>query len=48
MDQPNVISAVEDDDGLSPYRVFSRDEWAKLPGIGNSLAETLVEYAKAG
>jgi type I pantothenate kinase len=30
MDQPNVISAVEDDDGLSPYRVFSRDEWAKL------------------
>jgi type I pantothenate kinase len=30
MDQPNVISAVENDDGLSPYRVFSRDEWAKL------------------
>ncbi|MBF9196594.1 type I pantothenate kinase [Microvirga terrestris] len=30
MDQPNVVSAVEDDDGLSPYRVFSRDEWAKL------------------
>src|SRR5688572_2906044 len=30
MDQPNVISAVESDDGLSPYRVFSRDEWAKL------------------
>ena len=25
---------------------LSRDEWAKLPGIGNSLAETLVEYAK--
>src|SRR3712207_1034435 len=30
MDQPNLISADEDDDGLSPYRVFSRDEWAKL------------------
>ncbi|MBB3021022.1 type I pantothenate kinase [Microvirga lupini] len=30
MDQPNVISAPETDDGLSPYRVFSRDEWAKL------------------
>ncbi|MGF9759970.1 type I pantothenate kinase [Microvirga sp. 0TCS3.31] len=30
MDQPNVVSAVENDDGLSPYRVFSRDEWAKL------------------
>ena len=30
MDQPNVVSAVEDDDGLSPYRIFSRDEWAKL------------------
>jgi type I pantothenate kinase len=30
MDQPNVVSAVEDDDGLSPYRTFSRDEWAKL------------------
>ncbi|HST94279.1 MAG TPA: type I pantothenate kinase [Microvirga sp.] len=30
MDQPNVVSAVESDDGLSPYRVFSRDEWAKL------------------
>ena len=30
MDQPNLISAAEDDDGLSPYRVFSRDEWAKL------------------
>jgi type I pantothenate kinase len=28
MDQPNLISA--DEDGLSPYRVFSRDEWAKL------------------
>lgn len=26
---------------------LTRDEWAKLPGIGNSLAETLVEYAKA-
>jgi type I pantothenate kinase len=30
MDQPNVVSTVEDDDGLSPYRVFSRAEWAKL------------------
>ena len=30
MDQPNVVSDIEDDDGLSPYRVFSRDEWAKL------------------
>jgi type I pantothenate kinase len=30
MDQPNVVSTAEDDDGLSPYRVFSRDEWAKL------------------
>ncbi|KFG69621.1 type I pantothenate kinase [Microvirga sp. BSC39] len=30
MDQPNVVSAAETDDGLSPYRVFSRDEWAKL------------------
>jgi type I pantothenate kinase len=30
MDQPNVVSAPETDDGLSPYRVFSRDEWAKL------------------
>jgi DNA polymerase/3'-5' exonuclease PolX len=26
---------------------LSRDEWAKLPGIGTSLAETLVEYARA-
>jgi type I pantothenate kinase len=30
MDQPNGISTVETDDGLSPYRVFQRDEWAKL------------------
>ncbi len=30
MDQPNVVSASENDDGLSPYRVFSRDEWARL------------------
>ncbi|MBM6580549.1 type I pantothenate kinase [Microvirga sp. BT689] len=30
MDQPNVVSPPEADDGLSPYRVFSRDEWAKL------------------
>jgi DNA polymerase/3'-5' exonuclease PolX len=27
---------------------LTRDEWAKLPGIGNSLAETLVEYARSG
>ncbi len=26
---------------------LTRDEWAKLPGIGDSLAEKLVEYAKA-
>lgn len=30
MDQPNVISTAEDDDGLSPYRTFPRDEWARL------------------
>ncbi|MET0841597.1 MAG: type I pantothenate kinase, partial [Methyloceanibacter sp.] len=30
MDQPNLMSADEDDDGLSPYRTFLRDEWAKL------------------
>jgi type I pantothenate kinase len=30
MDQPNLISVDEGDDGLSPYRIFSRDEWAKL------------------
>jgi len=30
MDQPNLISAAEDDDGLSPYRTFTRDEWARL------------------
>ena len=30
MDQPNLMSADEDDDGLSPYRTFPRDEWAKL------------------
>ena len=30
MDQPNVVSASENDDGLSPYLVFSRDEWARL------------------
>ncbi|NBJ12964.1 type I pantothenate kinase [Microvirga arsenatis] len=30
MDQPNVVSTPETDNGLSPYRVFSRDEWAKL------------------
>ena len=29
MDQPNVVSP-ETDDGLSPYRSFTRDEWAKL------------------
>ncbi|WP_134500805.1 type I pantothenate kinase [Microvirga pakistanensis] len=29
MDQPNVVSP-EADDGLSPYRTFTRDEWAKL------------------
>ncbi|KLK93860.1 pantothenate kinase [Microvirga vignae] len=29
MDQPNVVSNEADDD-LSPYRTFSRDEWAKL------------------
>jgi type I pantothenate kinase len=29
MDQPNVVSP-QADDGLSPYRTFSRDEWAKL------------------
>src|SRR3712207_376868 len=30
MDQPHVVSAPEADDGLSPYRVFSREEWAQL------------------
>jgi type I pantothenate kinase len=30
MDQPNVVSASENDDGLSPYRIFPRDEWARL------------------
>jgi type I pantothenate kinase len=30
MDQPNVVSPSETDDGLSPYRIFSRDEWARL------------------
>jgi type I pantothenate kinase len=30
MDQPNLMSADEDDDGLSPYRTFPRDEWARL------------------
>jgi len=30
MDQPNVVFPPETDDGLSPYRIFSRDEWAKL------------------
>ncbi|HEV2564110.1 type I pantothenate kinase [Microvirga sp. CF3016] len=30
MDQPNVISTPETDDGLSPYRIFPRDEWARL------------------
>ncbi|MGO4524459.1 type I pantothenate kinase [Microvirga sp. 2MCAF35] len=30
MDQPNLVSAAEDDDGLSPYRTFTRDEWARL------------------
>jgi type I pantothenate kinase len=29
MDQPNVVSP-EADDGVSPYRTFTRDEWAKL------------------
>ncbi|WP_445502612.1 type I pantothenate kinase [Microvirga sp. G4-2] len=29
MDQPNVVSNEADDD-LSPYRTFTRDEWAKL------------------
>jgi type I pantothenate kinase len=28
MDQPNLMSA--DEDGLSPYRTFPRDEWARL------------------
>lgn len=30
MDQRNVAPASEADDGLSPYRTFSRDEWARL------------------
>src|SRR5918998_1500342 len=30
MDQPNVVSDPESGDGLSPYRVFTRDEWARL------------------
>ena len=30
MDQPNVVSTAEDYDGLSPYRTFPRDEWARL------------------
>jgi len=30
MDQPNVVSDLESGDGLSPYRVFTRDEWAQL------------------
>src|SRR5918998_6642409 len=30
MDQPNVVSDPGSDDGLSPYRVFSREEWARL------------------
>ena len=29
MDQPNLVSP-EADDGLSPYRTFTREEWAKL------------------
>ncbi|WP_414472565.1 type I pantothenate kinase [Microvirga sp. M2] len=29
MDQPNMISP-QADDGLSPYRTFTREEWAKL------------------
>jgi type I pantothenate kinase len=30
MDQANMVQNPPDDDGLSPYRTFSRDEWAKL------------------
>src|ERR671916_2792780 len=30
MDQPNVVSDPGSGDGLSPYRVFTRDEWARL------------------
>ena len=30
MDQPNVVSDLESGDGLSPYRIFTRDEWAQL------------------
>ena len=27
---------------------LTRDQWAKLPGIGNSLAELLERYTKTG
>lgn len=35
--------------GLSaPAESLTRDQWAKLPGIGNSLAEQLERYLKCG
>jgi len=30
MDQPNIVSTPGSEDDLSPYRTFTRDEWAKL------------------
>jgi DNA polymerase/3'-5' exonuclease PolX len=32
----------------APAESLSRDQWAKLPGIGNSLAEQLERYTKTG
>lgn len=32
----------------APAESLTREQWAKLPGIGNSLAEQLERYAKCG
>ena len=32
----------------APADTLTRDQWARLPGIGNSLAELLERYTKTG
>ena len=47
MDQPNVVSDPDTGDGLSPYRVFTRDEWAQLShGWAARIDERIAELER--